>query len=165
VGGGEGTKRIIAIAVVCIAVMVFTFAKPVAASNRYWATGADVQINMIDHCGEDFTYPANTPFFIAHGWFTTEWTTNTPALDKRGFMAPTTYFEFRVDRVPQPSSMNAQYFPETDIKVKLFVSEFDQGMTGPHRLGALWFLDGSLVGGTFGEAMFQGACVSNVNFA
>src|SRR5439155_18978121 len=28
----------------CIAVMVFTFAKPVAASNRYWATGADVQI-------------------------------------------------------------------------------------------------------------------------
>jgi len=85
-------------------------------------------------------------------------------LDKRGFMAPTTYFEFRVDRVPQASSMNAQYFPETDIKVKLFVSEFDQGMTGPHRLGALWFLDGSLVGGTFGEAMFQGACVSNVNF-
>ena len=144
--------------------MVFTFAKPVAASNRYLATGADVLINMIDHCGEDFTYPANTPFFIAHGWFTTEWTTNTPALDKRGFMAPTTYFEFRVDRVPQASSMNAQYFPETDIKVKLFVSEFDQGMTGMHRFGALWFLDGSLVGGTFGEAMFQGACVSNVNF-
>src|SRR5436309_13389687 len=96
--------------------MVFTFAKPVAASNRYWATGADGQINMIDHCGEDFTYPANTPFLIAQGWFTTEWTTNTPALDKRGFMSATTYFDFRVDRVPQPSSRSAQYSRESAMK-------------------------------------------------
>ncbi len=145
------------------AIVVFAVARPVAASSRYWATGSDVQINLLDHCGEDFTYPANTPFFISHGWLDGPWTTE-PAANKSGFMASTTYFEFRIDRVPQPSRLFVRNLPDSDLQLKLFISEYDQGLTGTHRFGSLWFLDGALAGGTPGEAVFTGGCVSYVSF-
>lgn len=146
-----------------MAIMVLAVARPVAASHRYWATGTDVQINLIEHCGEDFTYPANTPFFISHGWIEAPWVTDSPA-NKMAFMSATSYFEFRVDRVPQPSTLFVRYIPQLDWQLKLFVSEYDQGLTGTHRFGGLWYLDGGLAGGTPGEAVFMGGCVSNVAF-
>ncbi len=157
-----------AIAFVFTAVMVFAVARPVAASNRYWAIGADVQISLIDHCGSadhpaKFKYPAKTAFFIFHGWAEQPWSTDSSE-NKDAFMGPATYFEFRLDYVPQPSSMFARDFPDFDLKAKLFVSEYDAGLTGTHRLAGLWFIDGQLIGETPGETVFAGGCVVNVTF-
>ena len=156
-------RRIVVMTCICLAVMIFAFARPVSASNRYWATGVDVRINLVVHCGEDFTYPANTPFNIAHGWIEGPWAMDLPA-NKQAFMGLATYFEFRIDRVPQSSTMLAIYLPSPDLKLKLFVSESDQGLTGIHRLAGVWFIDGELIGETPGEPVFAGACVSNVAF-
>ena len=156
-------KRILATAVVLVAFMAFAVARPVAASNRYWATGADVKIDMIAHCGEDFTYPANTAFFISHGWLEQPWADDAPE-NKQGFMGPATYFEFRIDRGAQASTMFVRNFPGSDLQLKLFISEFDQGLTGSHRFGAVWFIDGGLVGEAPGVSVFAGACVSQVTF-
>lgn len=167
-GGGDSAKRVVAIALAFAAVVVFTAARPVAASNRYWATGTGVVLNLLDHCGSrdapaEATFTANTPFLIRHGWGESPWTTDSPA-NKSAFMGLATYFEFRVDFMPQPSTLFSVHIASTDTQLKLFVSEYDQGMTGTHRFAGLWYLDGELVGGTPGEAVFMGGCVVNVSF-
>ncbi len=156
-------RRLAAIVLPVIGLAMLAFSVPVTA-DHWFATGdPEARINLLATCGGAIEYPANTPFFIRHGWGQEDWSTARPD-ERRGFMAPTTTFEFRLDRVPQPSALHAAYAEGIDVFFKTFVSEYHEGLTGTHRFGGLWFLDGSLVGEDFGEPIFQGGCVVDVTF-
>lgn len=152
-----------AVAVLFAALMVLAMARPVAASNRYWATGAgEYYLPLGPYCGQAITYPANTPLIIAHGWGDTPWVAE-PL--KGGFMAPTTTFVLQIDTVTQDSVQAFRYFPEVDTMSKFFVSEYDQGLTDTHSFVGSWYLDGVLLGGTAREAVLVGTCQVTVTFA
>jgi len=168
VRGGGGRIKIIrvVIAMLVVATMSFTVVGTAAASNRHWAHGADVQMHLLDNNLNpvgDFTYPANTPFYIAHGWLDGPWSSITDA-EKDAFMGPAMYFELLIDGVVQHSSMNAKYLPDSDIKNKLFVSEYDLGMTGTHTFEGRWYHDAWFDGGTPGQAVLGLPAISVVTF-
>ncbi len=150
-------------AVLLAAVLFLALAPPAAASNRYWATGAGgYYFPLGPYCGQATTYPANTPLFVAHGWGDTPWVTDPM---KGGFMLPTTTFVLQVDGVVQKSVQAFRYFPQEDTMFKLFVTEYDRGLTGTHVFLGEWFLDGSLLGGTAHGAVSTGSCGVTVTFA
>lgn len=159
-------KRTLTIALLIMTVTSFVAVGPVAASNRYWATGADFRISLIDENGNpvgDFTFPANTPFYIAHGFTDYPWTELPPA-EKKAYMGPAMHFEFWVDDELQHSTMYVKYFPEWDVMFKTYVSEYDHGMTGTHVFEGRWYIDGWFFGGTPGQAVLGLDCVSTVTF-
>lgn len=160
-------KRIVAIALLIVSVTSFIVAGPVAASNRYWATGADIRISLVDENGNpvgDFSYPANTPFYIAHGFSDYPWTEIAPA-ERKAFMGPAMHFELWVDGVLQHSTMSVRNVPEWDVQFKMFVSEYDLGMTGTHVFEGKWYIDGWFFGETPGQAVLGMVCISTVTFA
>lgn len=114
-------------------------------------------------CAPSIAYPANTPFYVDQGW-NGLWHQAT-AEDKAILMSPATYFEFRVDSVPQRSTMFAPYFPGWDMKFKHFISEYDMGMVGSHVFEGRWFIDGAALGGTPGEPVLHMACTVTATFA
>lgn len=166
-GGGGRIKVIgVAIAVLVVVTMWFAVVGPAVASNHYWATGADVRLRLVDTSGNptgDFTYPADTPFYVAHGWLDGPWN-QFPDAYKDAYMGPATYFELSVDGVPQHSSKQARFWPDWGTKGVLFISEYDLGMTGMHTFEGRWYLDGYLTGGTPGEAVLVVDYISVVTF-
>ena len=48
--------------------------------------------------------------------------------------------------------------------IKLFLTNYANGMTGTHTFLGQWYLDGSFVGQTPGVAVFQLACALTVSF-
>lgn len=156
-------KGLTLIAIVALGAGLLAFPAPAAADDSFAQGDAGSRINLLANCGNAIEYPANTAFFVRHGWVSEGWSTVGPA-ERRGLMAPSTTFEFRVDFEPQPSAMHVTYAEEDDLFFKTFVSEYHDGMTGTHRFGGLWFLDGSLVGGAFGESVFVNGCVVTVTF-
>ncbi len=79
-------------------------------------------------------------------------------------MSKATTFELWIDGDLQKSSMKASHDRISDFKMKLFISEFHDGMTGPHLFQGMWYLDGSLLGGDFGDPVLLFTCDVTVNF-
>lgn len=148
-----------------LALAAFALSGPAAASQRYYWTGTTAQqIDLIEHCDGTQTYAANTPFWVAHGYFFWGWSTFGPR-EKQARMMPTTFFELKIDDAVQPSAMLARDIPQLDLKVKIFPSGFDQGFpVGEHNFMGTWYVDGSLVGGTLGTSVVDQTCTLTVTF-
>jgi hypothetical protein len=108
------------------------------------------------------TFPANSPFFVRHGWIGF---INPPVQNQTyaAFERPTTTFYLYVDGVLQ-SSLPDFYDAGSFTHVKLFVTNFENGMTGTHIFQGWWFIDGYLVGGTANTEVFQLACNLQITF-
>ena len=108
------------------------------------------------------TFQANSPFFVRHGWVGS---INPPVQNQTyaAFQRPTTTFYLYVDGVLQ-SSLPDFYSPSSQTHVKLFVTNFGNGMTGTHIFKGWWFLDGYLLGGTPNTEVFQLACNLQITF-
>ncbi len=161
-GGGEVTRKVTASVSVALTVFGALVMLPATASaDHLFATGqSDKWIILTAACGGAIDYPADTGFFVRHGWAWTDWTDPelTPSEDRRGFMYQTTKFELYIDGELQKSSLKAFHDRESDWKFKLFVSEFHDGMTGAHLFAGKWYLDGSLLGGDFRDPVLLFTC-------
>jgi hypothetical protein len=158
--------RIIAFVLLIMVMTSFAASGPAAASLRYWATGADIGISLLDENGNpvpEIAYPANTPFYVAHGFSDYPWKEVAYA-EKKAFMGHATYFELWIDGELQQSAMCARYIPAWDMQFKFFVAEYDLGMTDTHVFEGKWYVDGYLIGGTPGQAVLQWEWVSTVTF-
>jgi len=142
--------------------MLLLLPGPAAASNRYYATGAEVY-NLGAYCGTDFTYPANTPFYVAHGYAEGPWTTDTRE-NKLAFLSDMTYFELQIDGVTQRSTMYIYMETVDDALWKMYVTENDRGLTDVHVFEGFFYLDSYWLGETPGQAVLVGTCMSTVTF-
>ena len=116
------------------------------------------------------SYPANTLFFVSLGWGDAPWKTALPA-EKQGFMSETTRFTFVIDGQLQMQSRVYHYdkgpdplFGIPDLMSKLYNTEYHNGLTGSRLFTGQFFLDASLLGGSFGEAVLVLECSVVVNF-
>ncbi len=159
------TKRVLAIAFTLVALAAFTLSGPAAASQRYYWTGTtEQQIDLLEHCNGAETYPADTPFWVAHGFLFEGWSAFTPQ-EKEARMLPTTHFELQIDGTVQPSAMLALYIPQLDLKAKIFPSGYDNGFpAGEHDFLGTWYVDGSIVGGTLRTSVVDMTCSVVVTF-
>lgn len=107
------------------------------------------------------TFPANSPFFVRHGWVTG---VSTPVTNQTlaAFNRPTTDFELYVDHVEQQSLPD--FYVSQGTHFKLFVINFPNGMTGTHLFQGWWFLDGYAVGAQPNTQVLQLACNLQVTF-
>lgn len=104
------------------------------------------------------TFPANTPFFVQHGWFVPDWTnqTDTPTSVRTDFENPGTNFTLYVDGTMASSVMYYQYNNSSDIMSKEFLTNFPLGMTaGTHTFLGQWFDD---------QAGLVGTCTEPITF-
>lgn len=107
------------------------------------------------------TFPANTPFFVRHGWVdfpTTPVSNQTLA----AFQRPSTDFELYVDHVEQQSLPD--FFVQNGVHIKLFVINFPSGMTGTHLFQGWWFQDGYFTGGAANTQVIELACNLQITF-
>jgi hypothetical protein len=107
------------------------------------------------------TWPANSAFFVRHGWIENlapPYTNQTLA----AFDRPTTNFELYVDHVQQQSLPD--FYAGHGFKIKLFVINFPNGLTGTHLFQGWWFEDGYIVGGTPNTQVIQLACNLQITF-
>jgi hypothetical protein len=166
-GGGERTKRAIAMVLLIIAIASLVATGPAGASSRYWAQwDLNYYMGLLDENGQplaEITYPANTPFWMNHGFTDGPWKEVSEA-EKEAFMGPAMYFELWIDGELQKTQKYARYLPEYDLKLKLFPFECDYGMTGIHEFEGKWYADGYFTGGTPGEAVLSLDVVSIVTF-
>ncbi len=113
------------------------------------------------------TFPADTGFFVAHGWIAFSWTERT-AEERRGFNYPTTTFMLEIDGVPQKSAQHNNRDAIADTKGKWFVTEIHKGLpAGPHVFTFTWYIDGSIdifTPGDFKDAHFAGSCTGTITF-
>lgn len=96
------------------------------------------------------TFPADTPFYVAHGWIQPGWrdpSVTTPEL-RKATLSPTTFFEFFIDGARVRSVPWMGYDPTTDWFTKGNVSNFPAGMpAGTYTLEAIWYFDGGWLAG------------------
>jgi len=135
------------------------------AAARPPTTGT--QISLLTGCSTStaISFSVNTAFFIRHGWFSPGWSTQAEA-NQTAFMSSTTTFKLFIDGVSQKKRNDFTYDSTTDIKFKLFLTNFPNGMpTGTYTFRGEWYLDGFLVGGVPGTSVFQFACEHSVTFS
>ena len=109
-------------------------------------------------------YPADTLFWVAHGFGFGEWSDATGE-EKRAFNHRSTSFTLLIDGVPQKSALHARLDKSIDAKLKFFVTEIHDGLpagtyefTGEFRLSAfLIFGEGS-----FRESFLFSPCINTV---
>ena len=160
-----------------LALAILGASAPVALANHKSSifvtsgfTKAEGQIDILSLCGGSVSYPANTLFFVSSGWGFAPWTTALTA-DKQGFMSETTRFTFLIDGQLQMQSRVYQYYkgPDPifgipDFMAKLYNTEYHDGLTGSHLFTGQFFLDASLLGGSFREAVLVFECNIVVTF-
>ena len=123
------------------------------------------RINLLAHCGSDLSYPANTLFFVRHGWLFADWRESSAA-EQRGFMSEATRFTLLIDGVLQIQSREYLYLNDPDFMIKLFNTDNHKGLTGSHFFTGRFFLDASIftIGGSFGEPVLFFECNVVVTF-
>lgn len=123
------------------------------------------RINLVAACGKTLKYPANTGFFVGHGWFYFPWD-GAPTVDKEAFMSPAMTFELRIDGELQGSAMHAFLvsFPDGQAMFKFFISENHDGLAGKHTFVGTWFESNGFYGGDRLTPVFFAECVVRVNF-
>lgn len=118
----------------------------------------------------EIDFPADTPFWVRHGWFAPGWS-DLPFEEKRAFMSSATKFVLQVDGVEARSRMVSPhvetFFGFEDVKLKSFYSEFRDGMSGTAVFTGMWFFDEShpFFGGELGVPVPFTKCDLTVNFA
>lgn len=107
------------------------------------------------------TFPANTPFFVRHGWV---FSTLTPYTNQTlgAFNRPTTTFELYVDHVEQKSQPD--YSSGNGFQLRLHVINFPNGMTGTHLFQGWWFQDSYFTTGVGGSEVFALGCNLQITF-
>ena len=111
-------------------------------------------------------YPANTLFFVSHGWGIPDWTA-LAGIGQNAVASEATTFMFLIDGQLQMQSRVYQYnfLGIPDLMVKLFNTEYHDGLTGSHLFTGQFYLDASLFGGNFGDPSLVFECNLKVNFA
>jgi hypothetical protein len=110
----------------------------------------------------DTNFPANTPFHVRHGWVSSGFTSQNRT-DQAAFMGAQTTFELYVDGV-QTHGLHDYTNTNGDF-LKLFISNFPNGMTGTHVFVGWWFIDAHLNGdGPYGGQDLAVACALRVHF-
>lgn len=123
--------------------------------------GSPVLASFFEAEGE---FSAGSPFFVRHGWGFGAWTeppTDDPmveALNRRASMSDATTFQLFVDGEAVFQTPDFQATSDFDQFLKLFLSEFPDGLTGSHVLTGKWYSDESFVGGTFGVPLLLLQC-------
>ena len=124
-----------------------------------------------DGCSSpEFTFPANTAFWVRQALLDFPWSQESKD-NKSAFKDDTTRFDLWVDGSLTKSKRDPAYFRDAapplfipDLYVKSFLTNFPDGMTGTHELTGRWYLDGSFMGGTRGEAVLGLECVFHATF-
>lgn len=114
------------------AMLILMSVNPVQAKSHE-TTGEKIDINY----DGTFTYPAETAFYISHGWW---------LAPKYEIKYPTGGYEFRLD-------IDGEYIEEDYIDrtkvideelgfliLTVWVFNFPDGMTGSHTFGGHWFM-------------------------
>ena len=133
-----------------------------ASAFHHPTTG--IRLNILTACpSSSTTFPANTNFWVRHGWAFSDWS-QASKNEQMAFKDDTTRFDLLVDGSLVKSNRDTNYVVSTDIYFKSFLTNFPGGLTGTHVFTGRWYLDGSLAGGTRGEAVFQFECVVVATF-
>ena len=116
----------------------------------------------------DIGFPADTGFFVAHGWNFAPWE-DTSAADKHAAASRATVFELSIDGVIQRADLHAAMIPGTpdgQVFVKLWVTEYHEGLSGTHLFVGRWYIDASIssIGGQFGVPVLDQECSLTVHF-
>ena len=124
------------------------------------------KLDLLRNCNLNFTWNAKSPFYIRHGFTQPGWsdpTVVTPAM-RHGYLAPWTRFVLSIDGTTVSMTFLLQYDPAADALSKLYTRNFPFGMSGPHTFTGRWFVDASLLGGSFGKPVLELECTSTVLF-
>jgi len=116
--------------------------------------------------GGPINYPHNIVFFVTEGWGIGGWTA-LAGRGQAGVASAATTFKFLIDGKTQMQSVVWQYnyLGTPDLMVKLFSTEYDNGLTGSHLFTGQFYLDASLFGGQVGVPVLVNECNTIVNFA
>lgn len=106
------------------------------------------------------TFAANSPFHIEHGWVNTNFGFSGNSTNA-AFLGPNTFFEVFLDGVQQMSVRDDSV--SNSFYIKLFLTNYANGMTGTHTFLGQWYEDGTLLGQAPGP-VFALACALTVSF-
>lgn len=150
-----------------------------AAADHLFATTMDppnlpTQTNRLGLLGPcirgipERDFPANTGFFVAHGWAYIPWEDATP-VERLAFVSLASVFVLTIDGQVQTFVLHMALIntPDGQFMSKLFVSEYDRGYAGTHVFVGTWYYDASdpSIGGAFGQRVQIGdPCVLTVHF-
>ena len=129
-----------------------------SANTEHW-------IDILSNCDGTIDYPENTLFFVSHGWGLLPWV-GVSGMEKAALASEATTFKFLIDGQLQTQSRVYQYnyLGIPDLMVKLYNTEYHNGLTGSHLFTGQFYLDASLFGGSFGEPLLAFECSTTVNF-
>ena len=115
--------------------------------------------------GGTISYPQNTLFFVTEGWGIGQWT-QLAGPGQAGVASDATTFKFLIDGTLQTQSVIWQYnfLGIPDFMVKLFSTQYNNGLTGSHLFTGRFYLDASLFGGKVGVPILVTECNTTVNF-
>ena len=135
------------------------FSGVATADHSFAMTGFAGRIDLLTACRDGgLVFDADTPFKIAHGWGVAGWS-DLSSEEKRGFNHRTTTFVLLIDGVIQKSALHAALDKSMDAKLKIFVSEYHMGLSaGDYDFRIEFYLDGSLNGGDFRDAVLDFDC-------
>ncbi len=170
-------KFAIAVPVLLAVALLGAYAPTASASHKSamfvvsgFTANAEHWINLLtpdfSGClGGTIDYPKNTVFFVTEGWGITQWT-ELAGQGQAGLASAATTFKFLIDGTPQTQSVIWQYnfLGIPDFMVKLFNTEYHNGLTGSHVFTGQFFADASLFGGKVGVPLLQSECNTTVNF-
>jgi hypothetical protein len=120
--------------VLALAVVVAAVAVVPAAAGTIPTTGSAIRVGIpcsATPCST--TYPADTPFFVRHGWVG-------EPVDQ--LLDPGTRYDLSVDGVLVPSATQVDVVG--DETAKYAVRNFRFGMSGVHVFVGCWYLEGAL---------------------
>jgi hypothetical protein len=122
---------------VLLVLVMLCLAAPVSAANNKPTTGT--RINLFQ---PPATFPADTPFYVEHGWGTTP-PFDPPEATLGVGMRAGTYFALSVDGVAQKGSVDIDNQPGAWLKRNLYT--FPEGLApGSHTFVGEFYLDGAL---------------------
>lgn len=172
-GGGEMMRKILGVMVGFVVLSLFMALAPTVRADHLYATekippgfaAGPNHIDILTACGGSLSYPANTGFFVARGWFYFPWN-GAPTVEKNAFMSSATKFALYIDGQLQTSVMHAFLvnFPDGQGMIKPFVSEDNNGLSGTHMFDGRFFLSDAFFGGNRLDPVLVFTCVVTVNF-
>lgn len=164
-----------ALRVLLPAILVLTVlgvSAPIVSANHagtlafYVSPDPTHRINLLAPClsgVSELSYPSNTLFFVRHGWAQDGWREST-AQEQKAFMFETTRFTLLIDDVLQTQSREYLYLNQPDLMLKLFNTDYHDGLTGTHLFTGQFFFDASFIGGSFGTPVLDLTCNIVVTF-
>lgn len=152
-------------------IVLASFTASASTASAFSVPTTGIRLNLLSAClplnqTAQITFPASTDFFVRHGHAQGDWSNPLVTTDqiRRGFLSSATKFVLFVDGNLVGSILDYEYDAATDRFIKGHLTNFAGGMTGVHLFMGQWYIDGSLVGGSFGVAMLELQCALRVDF-